>query len=79
MYRFVNILHNLQGYITNSVGKSQAVYDYLRGKLKKVFYPYKSMVIDESLIFATREYFFLSIYSLKKPQVCTEAGLYLWL
>ena len=57
--RFVNILRalhffdNLQGYITNSVGKIkkiQAVYDHLRTKFKEVFYPYKNVVIDESLI-----------------------------
>ena len=53
VYLFVNILHffdNLQGSITNFVGKIQAVYDYLREKFKKVFYPYKSVVIDERLI-----------------------------
>ena len=38
VYLFVNNLHffdNLQGYITKSVGKIQAVYDYLRGKVQE--------------------------------------------
>ncbi len=51
--RFVNILRalhifdNVQGYITNSVEK---VYDHLRSKFQEVLYPYKNVVIDESLI-----------------------------
>ncbi len=51
--RALHFFDNLQGYLTSSVGKIKkimAVCEHLRAKFKEVFYPYKNVVIDESLV-----------------------------